>query len=186
MDKRRTIVTGAFSSIRRRQSGLTLIELLVVMTILALAATIVIMNAPPARDPMRAVATSFANDVRAAIDDAVISGAGVRFEFEPSAYYIARFQDGEWKRVAQTTNNAAQKAISEGDLLIRIEIDDPAKSNAAGLSGGTAPRQKKSEPTIVPIDPYGDMPSFTATFQRGRSVWSVRRAGNARIEVRRQ
>ena len=153
---------------RSLQRGVTLIELLVVMGILALGATIVIVNAPPQREPARAAATAFADMLRGAVDDAVVSGDVLRLEIASQDWRLARFADGEW-----TASKTSDDDLLAG-MLLRAEVDDPARSNRQALTGARAARRERDAPVTIPVDPFGAMPGFTVRFERQGEVWAVR------------
>ncbi len=147
------------------------------MTILALAATIVIVNAPPTRSPSRTAADEFAQTLRGAVDLAIINGENYRIEVLPGAWTLAKLTDGVWSSVAATPEDDV------GEVLLRIDVEDAAQSNALGLYGKRPDRRGRDEPVLVPIDPFGDTYSFALSFQYNRDVWIVRSADDGTIEV---
>jgi general secretion pathway protein H len=159
------------------QRGLTLIELLVVMGILALAATIVIVNAPPARSQARTAADDFAQTLRGAIDTAIINGGSYRLEVLPATWRLAKLSDGEWTAIAELPED------EKGDILLRIEIEEAAQSNALGLYGKRPDRRDREEPVTVPLDPFGGAHPFDLYFQKNREVWRVSAAEDGTVEV---
>lgn len=161
------------------QRGVTLVELLVVMVILALAATIVIINAPPSRSAPREAAGDFAQAFRAAIDEAVISGRVFRMEIEPARWRLMRLDDGEW----------VEDAGGDGeldDILLRIDVEEAAKSNREAITGARPERRDRDAPVIVPVDPFGATPAFDLSFQRGREVWTFTHRANGDVELARE
>lgn len=149
--------------------------------ILALAATIVIVNAPPPRNNARDAASAFTNALRTAVDDGIITGAGWRAEITANEWQILRRSNGEWVTATQSDGRSA------GEIIIRIKIDDAAIANEQNQNIEFS--NKKPGPNnlvIVPIDPFGETPGFTAFFESGGEVWAVTHRPDGVIETRRQ
>lgn len=147
------------------------------MAILALAATIVIVNAPPARSAPRDAAGEFAQMLRGAVDDAIITGRVLRLEIEPAGWRLVRFADGAW------VNDAASDEDKLRGTLISVDLNDPAQSNLQALTGEREARTDRDAPVIIPIDPFGGAMEFEIVFQEGRDRWAVRQNANGVIEM---
>lgn len=166
---------------RSTQTGLTLIELLIVMAILALATSVVIINAPPARNAARVEAEGFELALRGAVDEAVITGGAYRVEMKADEWRIARFSNGEWETVSGSTEDARAGAV-----FMSVEVEDAAKSNAASLYGAyTKETPDRDAPTLISIEPFGETPEFAATFRNDGISWQVRHLASGRIEIER-
>jgi len=148
------------------------------MAILALAATIVIVNAPARQGAAQAAAADFADAVRAAVDDAVVAGRVQRIEVTPERWRISEFADREWS------------AVREGDrvtgLGLTAELEEAAKSNLSALTGERGERPERNAPTMIAVDPFGDAPTFTVRFRDQRESWIVRREDSGAIAVGRE
>jgi prepilin-type N-terminal cleavage/methylation domain-containing protein len=161
----------------RRQTGLTLIELLVVMSILALGASVVLLNAPPSQPPARTAAENFAAQARAAFAAAVIEGASYKMEIRELEYAVWRYNDGEWRRTSRISVGGPSD-----DIIFRVEITDAAAANALALNGESENLTNRSgEPLAFPIDPLGGGPSAIAHFESRRGDWAVLIAPNGAI-----
>lgn len=160
------------------QSGVTLIELLVVMAILALAATIVIVNAPTRQSVAEAAAGDFADALRAAVDDAIVGGRVQRIEITPQRWRIAEFGDRDWSLLKQGDNDP--------DLELTVDLKEAAKSNLLPLTGERGEVRERDAPTIIAVDPYGDAPAFTVRFRDDRETWIVVRDDRGAVNVERE
>lgn len=177
MDQRRDIN-------RRRagaQAGLTLVELLVVLTILAFAAFVVVLNAPPSRPPARDAAERFAARLQAALDAAVIEGAAYRLEVEAVEYRIARYEGERWTPVFHE-NLAATDGV-----LFRAELAEAAASNALALNGEDEARGDSGERSLdIPLDPFAGGLALNAYFESRRGDWGVAMAPDGTLTVTQQ
>ena len=81
---------------RGNARGFTLVELMVVLTILALAATAVVLTIPGEERSVRSEADRLAARLAAARDVAVVEGRSVAVNFAPSGYGFERRIDGAW------------------------------------------------------------------------------------------
>ncbi len=147
------------------------------MAILALAATIVIINAPPRQSASRAAAAEFADALRASVDDAIVGGGVHRLEVTSGNWRIAEFDDRDWTAFRQG---------GERDLALTINVKGAAESNLPALTGERAERRERDAPTIIAVDPFGDAPSFEMRFRDERESWVVRRGENGDIRVERE
>ncbi len=148
------------------------------MAILALAATIVIINAPPPQSTARAAASEFADALRAAVDDAVVAGGVHRLEVAPDKWRISEFEDRNWKAFRQGSDTV--------DLSLTVDVEEVAKSNLSALTGERGAQRERDAPVIIAVDPFGDAPAFILRFQDGRENWSVSHTANGDIGVARE
>ncbi len=165
---------------RSREAGITLIELLVVIVILGVAASIVVMNAPPIRPPAKEEAEKFAARLKRASDESVITGAVYRLEIYQDGYAFARQEADQW---AQQIN--AVMPTRPETVVLTVDVQDAAADNAVALNGGAAPVADPEEEgvTLIPIEPFGLTPVFAASFQSRRGVWDVFAEGDGGVEV---
>lgn len=178
---KRTIFKIAPAHYRHTQVGLTLIELLIVMAILALATSVVIVNAPPLRNPARIAAEEFEIALRGTVDQAVITGGAYRLEVQDTEWRIARLSNAQW----ETVFNSNQETQDRG-VLLSVDVQDAAKSNATLLYGSyQAEQDDRDAPTFIAIAPFGETPAFATVFQRDGVSWQVRHLEDGRVEIER-
>ncbi len=148
------------------------------MGILALAATIVLINAPPRQSAARAAASDFADALRAAVDDAVVAGGVHRLEVTPESWRISEFEDRDW--------TPFREGIDARGLSLSVDIEEVAKSNLSALTGERGEQRDRDAPIIVGVDPFGDAPLFKLRFRDDRESWIVRGGENGDIRVERE
>ncbi len=148
------------------------------MAILALAATIVIINAPPRQSAARAAAGDFADALRASVDHAIVAGGVHRLEVTEENWRIAELEDREW--------TAFRQGEEARGLSLSVDMEEVPKSNLSALTGERGERRERDAPVIVAVDPFGDAPPFEIRFRDGRESWSVRRGENGDIRVARE
>lgn len=180
MAKRRYIKKPAIG--KDGQIGLTLVELLVVLTILALAASVVVLNAPPSRPQARDAAERFAARLQSSFDAAVVDGTAYRLEIRPSEYRLAQYRNNEWRPVYRET-----VAGGDDDIILRAEIKDASADNALALNGGAMQREDKDKTSFdIPLDPFAGVPSAEIHFESRRGDWTVAMAADGTISVAQQ
>jgi general secretion pathway protein H len=132
---------------RGKARGFTLVELMVVLTILALAATAVVLTIPGEERSVRSEADRLAARLAAARDVAVVEGRSVAVNFAPSGYGFERRIDGAWaplpgRAFAQRNWPADIRfAAGDGQGAARILFDRVGTSptpQAVVLAGGDA------------------------------------------------
>lgn len=138
------------------------------MAILALAATLVVVNAPPPRSDIKLSAETLARELQTAIDDAIINGGRWRLEISPNEWRLVTIEGGEWVETAAS-------GVSLRDALLETTISDPAASNEMALSGARPDQAARHQdgPSIITLEPLGDMVGFHVTIKRERDVWQV-------------
>ena len=145
------------------------------MGILALAATIVLVNAPPRQSEARVAAGEFANALITALDNAVVAGGVYRLEIGSASWRIAVLEGRDWTEFRRG---------GDDDMRITLDVEEAAESNMMALTGKRLERRERDAPAIVSIDPFGDAPPFLLRFGDGRENWIVRHdeAGAVRTE----
>ena len=147
------------------------------MGILALAATIVLVNAPTRQSAAKEEAGDFASALIAALDSAVVAGGVYRLEITPASWRIASLEDREWTEFRRGGN---------GDMRIALDVEEATESNLLALTGERAERRDRDAPTIVSIDPFGDAPPFFLRFADGRENWIVRHDETGAVRTERE
>lgn len=152
------------------------------MAILALAATLVVLNAPPTRNAGRSAATDLAEALRTAIDSAIITGAVYRLEIDAQSWRIDRLTSDGW-----TEQNKASDFAARGGLL-RLEIDDAAQSNRLALTGERARRPERNAEAVTTalLDPLGGAGAFDVLFDIEGEQWAVAFAPTGAIKLERR
>ncbi len=159
-----------------RQRGVTLIELLVVMAILALAASVIVLNAPPARSLAKEESERFAARLGAAWEDSVIQGKAMSVAVGARGYRIERYVGGQWKEEV-SGRRFASRTVPEGVVLLAT-VEDPA----AGNEKKTADAEEVRETRII-LDPIGLTTPFKVEFRDRRESWIVRNLPDETIMV---
>lgn len=148
------------------------------MAILALAATIVIINAPPRQSAARAAADAFAIALQNADDRAIVAGGVHRLEISADKWRIVRLEDREWTLV--------RESAAVDNLTLSVDVEEVAKSNLSALTGERGEKRDRNAPVIIAIDPFGDAPPFALRFRSDRESWSVQRLAAGDIAVARE
>lgn len=151
---------------RRRERGLTLVELLVVIVILALASSVVLLNAPPSRPKVKDDAERFAARLTLAMDEAVATGAVMRVSIDAKGYQFERLKAGEWTPL-DDDRFFGRRDFDKGSLA-KVEIKDAANDNARALGGEERPdaaeEGDEEERSDIALDPLGVQTAFSVRF----------------------
>lgn len=166
----------------RNQRGLTLVELLVVIVILALASSVVMLNAPPSRPEARDDAERFAARLTLAFDEAIAGGDALRIRFDPKGYSFEKLTDGDWEVVEDVA--ALSPRALHGRTGLVVEASDAANGNARAL-GDDEPEDEDAEKGVstIALDPLGAQTPFRAVFSSADGVWTVKvdETGSVRV-----
>jgi type II secretion system protein H len=160
---------------RNRQRGLTLVELLVVIVILALASSVVLLNAPPSRPKVKDDAERFAARLVLAMDEAIATGAVMRISIDAKGYQFERLKAGEWTPLEET--RAFGRRDFDARSLAKVEIKDAANDNARALGGEERPDaaedDEEEEKSDIALDPLGVQTAFSVRFSSANGAWLV-------------
>ncbi|GAB4531368.1 MAG: hypothetical protein Kow00133_19990 [Amphiplicatus sp.] len=151
---------------RKTQNGLTLLELLVVLAILALATSVVVLNAAPAAGGARAEAERFAARLDAAMDASLATGAPLRLAATSAGYRFERYAEGGW--TAQEGEGPTGPRALPREIALAIETQDAAFANAAPDEAG-----ETETPRYLTLDPAGVGDAFAVVFSDGEQSWRV-------------
>ncbi|MEZ5921733.1 MAG: type II secretion system minor pseudopilin GspH [Parvularculaceae bacterium] len=166
---------------RISQRGLTLIELLVVMVILALASSLVLLNAPPGRTAVQKDAERFAAKLKFAEDEAIATGSQLRLAVDARGYWFEKRVAGEWSREASPRNLQATAFDRSTVGVIAIEDKSLANDDALGAPREIAKRDEKIK--YVRLDPIGSPAIFSLTFTSRDGRWIVSSSASGEIET---
>jgi general secretion pathway protein H len=158
--------------------GVTLIETLVVLALIALLASVAVLNAPALRSNAREEAERFAVKASAAQTLALISGAPVRVDFSPTGYGFRTFRDDAWAEIVDP--RSLRRRVFRGDVAVTLLSVEAAltEANDARRDG------PKGEEHIL-IDPLGGGGKASAAFADPSGRWIVTLHGSDAPKVAR-
>jgi|GEM_PF-5012813 len=162
--------------------GFTLIELLVVMTILALAAIVVVINAPAARTDVRTSAERFALSLRIADDEAALSGRAMRLVIEENRYFFEQYGGGEWQ--AAPVGNFPAVVEMPNNVLLTATMESSVADNEARLLRPTQEKTDEKSQKML-IDPAGLPAVLTTEFAQNNNRWIVTRNERGEVSIER-
>lgn len=162
---------------RSWEAGITLVELLVVMAILAFAAALIVLNAPPSHALAKEEAERFAARTRAAWEECVVKGATASIAISDRDYRVERFVGGKWEP-SDDARRFAERRMPDSVAMIAA-LEDPASKNEKPKQG------EKEQPMRIILDPIGSTTPFRVEFRDGRERWVVRNLGDETIVVQR-
>jgi type II secretion system protein H len=169
---------------RARQQGLTLVEFLVVIVILALASTVVLLNAPPSRPEVREDAERFAARMQLAFDEAITSGENARVSIDAAGYEFQVLRAGEWAN--RKDDRLLSRARINARSVMSIVIADGTNENARAL--GVEERDVEDEEDdgafLILLDPLGSQTPFRARFASPDGAWVVTVTDAASVSVK--
>lgn len=124
------------------------------MIIIALAAGVAVLNAPPPPGKARAEADKFAAKLTVAADTAIMSNAMIGVEVDEAAVTFYRYFRGEWEPVDSVAFAA--------DVNVEFEFETAAKRNEKMRQ--RSEDAKGPAPTIF-FSPTGEATPFKAAFR---------------------
>ena len=169
-------------SIRTSQRGVTLVELLVAMVIVALATTVVLVNAPAGRDGTKREAERFAARLVAASHRAVTAGHIIGLEVLPDRYQFVHRRDGEWQAI---NDRVLGERVFEGAISLEVTLSDTVdlsqndriiSRRTTSRNFGRGDRDNRDEARSAPqiqFDPYGQDTPHVAVLTGNGEAWSV-------------
>lgn len=153
----------------RRSAGFTLIELLVVMLIVAMIASVVVLNMPPPRDSQKNQAEVFAARLNLAAEMAIMTGSMIGLEVDPSGYRYYRFVDGAW---AAHDDKQLQPTTFAADMAVEFTVTDQSLKNEMLDTKRTDDKDDTPSPVVF-IAPTGETTPMAAQFVSQRRVLTV-------------
>ena len=168
----------------RRQQGLTLIEFLVVIVILALASTVVLLNAPPSRPDAREDAERFAARMQSALDEVIASGENLRVSIDAQGYEFQVLKAGEWGEPVR--ERSLRRAEIDARSVLSVEVADNTSENARALGGEERETDEEQNDGVIFIllDPLGAQIPFRAKFASPDGAWVVTVTEAASVSVK--
>ncbi|WP_425408603.1 type II secretion system minor pseudopilin GspH [Hyphococcus sp.] len=164
---------------RRRQQGVTLVELLVVLAIIAMIASVVVLNAPPARSDIDRASEVLAARTAFAADEAITAGITVGLSVTESGFRFLQYDDGEW---SETSKPQLRPYTFSANYAVSFDAQETAAQNERSES----PRdeERRPEPEIR-FTPTGETTPFTMTFRsrRGTAAVSLNDAGEVKLSA---
>ena len=145
--------------------GVTLIETLIVLALIALLASVAVLNAPAIRSGARDDAEVFAARLDAATDLALISGAPVRVELSSAESVFSSFDDGAW-RALESPRVLRRRAFHRDVAVTLLSFD-------AALTDADAPKGERDDVRRFLIDPVGGAGATSIAFADSRGRWVV-------------
>lgn len=167
---------------RRRQRGLTLVELLVVIVILALASSVVLLNAPPSRPDVREDAERFAARLSLAFDETIATGRAMRLAIDASGYRFETREDDAWSPLEG--DKALGPRPFDARSTAKLEMADAADDNTEALGGDARDETADEEARRILLDPLGAQAAFSVRFSSADGAWLVTVTDGAAIEVK--
>lgn len=146
------IDTGPSARSRGRpaEAGYTLIDMLAALFVIGLAAGVVAMTLPPPPKPGDEEARAFAAGLRAAADEALVSGLVVGVEADEDGYRFYRRVQGEWAGFTGERLFRARTWSSVRDVAVTREGGAVTDARFADLPEDLRPRS-----LTVTFDPIG-------------------------------
>ena len=153
------------------------------IVILALASSVVLLNAPPSRPESRDDAERFAARLTLAFDRVIATGETLRVSIDAKGYSFQSLKDDAWTPVDDAKPFA--RAEFGRRTAATIEIEDAANDNARALGDDDSDEDDEEEKGVVAIalDPLGGQTPFEATFSNPDGVWTVRVTEAAGVSV---
>lgn len=156
--------------------GVSLIELLVVLVILSLAASAVILNAPPRRPESRLEAEAFAARIGTSLEGAVLRSERRRLLLSEGRYLLQEYGSEEWRTLYSWPTIKQGQSVGFDSILT-----GSAASNLEALNGGLDDRfsngvdvdDDEEEWVVLHLDPLGLSSQLEATFSDARDRWTV-------------
>ncbi len=180
------------------KAGFSLVELLAVILLLGLAATLVVVNMPPARDSLGDEADAFAARMAQAGRESILSGRMIGVRILPRGYELVVWRRGRWQ--AMPPGAQGQGTWDEGTVAVLTEgaareRTSQARSREARRGGGPERAQQgragqrggeTRPPPRIRFDPIGISTPFTLSLQRGGAVYIVKGDANGAVVVQQE
>lgn len=167
----------SIDSARKTQRGVSLVELLIVLSIIAMVAGVVIINAPPARSELRDDADRIAAQLDFAVQEAITSGALIGILLEETGYSFYLYRRGEWR---ETGSRHLAGARFGSDYAVSINLEQQAKRNE--LVSGREEPEGEIHPQVI-FSPTGETTAFSIGLQDRQGAFLVSLNASGKVEV---
>lgn len=152
---------------RRRdpEAGFSLVELMVVIFLIGLAATFIVLSAPPSKHRLESEAEAISHLLARAADEAMVSGLAHGALIDSNGVQVMRYNSGVWQPIPDA-------GISFSDDITLDELT--VHSNAA-----------EGAPSLW-FDPTGMSNRARIDLTDGRETTSILIAGNSEVSIQRE
>lgn len=165
MESRSLTTHGAHRPATRLGTGFTLIELLVVLLVLTVTIGLVSVNLGGGdTDRVRDEAERAVALLQTARDEAILQGVIIAVQFQAGGYRFLRLDNRGKLGVLDSDDTFRPRQLPEG-MTLAVVIDGAPATGEAGLV----------------LEPSGQLPTFTLTFQLGEAAWLARGENGGRL-----
>jgi len=170
---------------KRASAGYTLIELLVVLAIVALVASVAVLNAPPPPNDARREADRFAARLQAASQQAIMTGAVIGLDVSAQDYRFYIYNRGAW-----TLADDARLAPGRfpADVSIMVEVSGQTESNETESNEQGGVEREGDDDTPAPViffTPTGETTPLHLRFSARRRFWTLDLNSSGKVSVAR-
>ena len=166
---------------KESQQGLTLVELLVTLLIVALSASVIVLNAPTPPGKEREAAEQFAAKLGIASQLSITSSTLIGLEVTETGYAFYDYRSGEWEPAG---DRQLRPGEFSADVAVDIEIADSVMKNKVAEIEEEGGEEDTPHPSVF-FSPTGEVTPLSATFATRRGARIVELTENAELEVRR-
>jgi len=176
-------LAGRLNHKTRASAGYTLVELLIVLAIVALVASVAVLNAPPPANDARREADRFAARLQAASQQAIMSGAVIGLDLSAQDYRFYVYDRGAWS-LADEASLAPGRFPS--DVSVLVEIPGQAEGNEArGNDQGGVENSDDGAAPVIFFTPTGETTPLHLRFAARRRFWTLDLDSGGKVSVAR-
>jgi len=173
------------------QKGVTLIELLLVLTLIGLAATTVILNAPPTNQNIKREAERFAARMQAAHDKAILTNTMIGLIVKANSYEFAQLNDDEWVSIDNSIfrfwqlDETIKLKLTKHNNIADLKDNDLIISRGSGAEKQNQSNNQNEELStpIIVLSPFSQSPEFLVIFSGNNQQWQVFFSSSGHAEV---
>ena len=153
------------------------------LAIVALSASVIILNAPSAPGEERDAADRFAARLTVASHLSITSGRLIGLEVDETAFQFFEYRDGEWET---PDDKALASASFPAGIAVEITVSEETAKNVEKDDSDEGDREEDKPFPSVFFAPTGDVTALSATFTTRRGSQIVNLSDTGEIEVRRE